>query len=326
MKDKIKFKVSTFNLFNLALPGQRYYGRSYAQKDYEKKKIWIANQLDTLRADIVGFQEVFSEEALKEVVQASSYLKDAYFAFAPPIGSKPFTAIASRFPIRKTEFFTDFPELLNVDEVKIPIQQFSRAILKVEVEIKPKESLTLFVVHLKSKRPMMMDDEAPDDPVARAKGQARSLIRRASESCALRQIMMKTLKGRDQPVIVLGDVNDSGRAVTTEIISGTPPYRKMSKETKTKIWDVLLYNAKDIQARRSYHDFYFTHIHNGHHQALDHIMVSQELVSENPNRLGRVGFVKILNDHLIDDTLSNEKVKPWQSDHGQVVAEVEWGR
>ena len=202
MKEKFKFKVSTFNLYNLAQAGQSYYGRSYSKEVYGQKKDWIANQLDKLKADIVGFQEVFSEAALKEVVKASRYLKHANFAFAPPIGEKPFTAIASRFPIRQIEYFTDFPDLLNVDEVKIPIKQFSRAILKVDVEIKSNTVISVYVVHLKSKRPMIMDHEEQDDPVARAKGQARSLIRRASESCALRQLLMESLKNRSQPVIV----------------------------------------------------------------------------------------------------------------------------
>ncbi|MEO1451373.1 MAG: hypothetical protein AAFV07_17710 [Bacteroidota bacterium] len=133
---------------------------------------------------------------------------------------------------------------------------------------------------------------------------------------------METLKDRQKPVVLLGDVNDSGLAVTTRIISGEPPHRRFPQEVKQEIWDVLLYHVRDIQARRSYADVYYTHLHNGHYEALDHIMVSQEMVQENPRRIGRIGQVRTFNDHLIDETIAG-KNRSWQSDHGQVIATVE---
>jgi hypothetical protein len=107
------------------------------------------------------------------------------------------------------------------------------------------------------------------------------------------------------------------------LVSGEPPMRRLPHEVKRKLWDVILYHVKDIQARNSYQDFYYTHVHNGHHESLDHIMVSEELVEENPNSVGKIGYVKVFNDHLIDDTLTNEKIKKWKSDHGLVVTSIE---
>ncbi|MEB3279743.1 MAG: endonuclease/exonuclease/phosphatase family protein [Lyngbya sp.] len=133
---------------------------------------------------------------------------------------------------------------------------------------------------------------------------------------------METLQNRQHPVIVLGDVNDSGLSVTTQIVTGQPPWEKLPFEKKKKIWDVLLYSVKDIQARQSYGDFYYTHIYNGYYEALDHILVSQEWVAQNPGRLGQVEYVSLLNDHLIDETLSYDEVESWQSDHAQVVATI----
>jgi hypothetical protein len=104
---------------------------------------------------------------------------------------------------------------------------------------------------------------------------------------------------------------------------GSPPWRNLRAEDKRTIWDVLLYNAKDIQARQSYRDVYYTHLHNGHHDSLDHILVSQEFVRQNPRRLGYVEYVKVFNDHLIDQTLSHDKIPKWQSDHGQVVITIQ---
>ena len=143
---------------------------------------------------------------------------------------------------------------------------------------------------------------------------------------ANRFITEKDLKKNEHPLILLGDVNDSGLAVTTRLLSGEPPHRKYPMDVKKEIWDVLLYQAKDIQARRSFEDYYFTHIHNGHHEALDHILVSQELVEENPNHIGRIGYVKVYNDHLVDETQSDDDIPSWESDHGQVVATLELDR
>ena len=86
---------------------------------------------------------------------------------------------------------------------------------------------------------------------------------------------------------------------------------------------MLLYRVQDIQTRRSQRDVYYTHIHKGHFESLDQIMVSEEFVVQNPRRIGRVEYVRVFNDHLIDDTLSSEALPVWQSDHGQVVVSIE---
>jgi predicted extracellular nuclease len=174
----------------------------------------------------------------------------------------------------------------------------------------------VFVVHLKSKRPMIDEGADPDDPLQIALGSARSLLVRTAEATALRHILVDTMRGNTTPVIVLGDINDSVTAVTSEIVSGTPPYKRLPTAKKAAIWDVLLYNVKDLQSRVSYQDTYYTHIFNGYHESLDHIFVSNAFVRADPEHRGYVEYVKVLNDHLIDETLSNQDVPMRQSDHG----------
>ena len=169
----------------------------------------------------------------------------------------------------------------------------------------------------------MPDGADRNDPLEKAKGAARSLLLRAAEAIALRTILMETLQNRNHPVIVMGDLNDTDSSVTTQIIAGEQPQRRFPMDVKLKYWDVLLYHVKDIQSRLSHNDVYYTHIHNGHCESLDHILVSQELVRENPKHIGRVASVRIYNDHLIDETLSDEKAPCWESDHGQVVVAIE---
>ncbi|MER3432445.1 MAG: hypothetical protein C4288_03210 [Leptolyngbya sp. ERB_1_1] len=197
------------------------------------------------------------------------------------------------------------------------LKQFSRPVLCVRVQVREGVECTFVVAHLKSKRPDLADGVDPNDPLEQAKGQVRSLIRRSTEAVALRAILIDLMKGQNHPVIAMGDFNDGSLAVTTRLISGEPPWRRLSIERKKQVWDVLLYHVKDIQARQSYGDFYYTHIYNGHHESLDHILVSQEFVEQNRDRIGRVGYVSVFNDHLLDETLSKDEVEPWQSDHGQ---------
>lgn len=325
MKPKI-IKVGNFNAFNLVSPEVYYYRQKYSHKEYKKKINWIGEQIDRMDTDLVGFQEIFHPEALQDALHQSNKLRSAHMLVADPTGDLPRVGLASRFNIVRHQVFTEFPAQLDIEGVKVPIDSFSRPVLRAEVELPMGIIAAVYVVHLKSKRPDFYEGETRENPVDVAVAQARSLIRRAAEATALRCLLLEDLTATETPVILLGDVNDSGLAVTTRILSGEPPHRKYPMEVKREIWDRLLYQTRDIQARNSYHDFYYTHIHNGHHEALDHIMVSQELVNENPNRVGRVGYVKVYNDHLIDETLSEDRMPVWQSDHGMVVAAIELDR
>jgi endonuclease/exonuclease/phosphatase family metal-dependent hydrolase len=317
-------KVGTFNVLNLVNPNEKYYGnRAYSESDFNKKIAWQGQQLDKMRADIVGFQEVFHGEALRKMVNNSAYLKGSYIVAANPNGQSPAVALSSKYPILETQIFEDLPEL-DIEGNIIPITKFSKPVLKVVIEIGPKKRVTVFVAHLKSKRPTFGDKVDKSNPIEQAKGAARSLIRRSVEACGLREILVRHAERNTDPVIIMGDLNDTSLAVATRVISGEPPMRYLKFEDKKKAWDVLFYHAKDIQARKSYQDFYYTHIHNGHYEALDHIMVSQELVAENPNAIGQIRNVAIFNDHLIDETLSEDSIPCWQSDHGQVVATIEF--
>lgn len=323
MKSKI-VKIGNFNTFNLVSPEVTYYRRKYNKKTYQKKCRWIGDQLDRMGADLVGLQEIFHPEALQDALKQSNRLNKANFVVADPTDDLlPRVGLATNYPILEHQVIQAFPEGVDLEGTQIPIDSFSRPVLRAIVELPLGHKVIVYVVHLKSKRPDFYEGEARSDHYALAKAQTRSLIRRAMEATAARGLVLKDLKKNKHPLILLGDVNDSGLAVTTRLLSGEPPHRKYPLDVKKEIWDVLLYQAKDIQARQSYEDYYFTHIHNGHHEALDHILVSQELVEDNPHHIGRIGYVKVFNDHLIDETQSDDDVPAWESDHGQVVATLE---
>lgn len=326
MARKNSLKVGTFNVYNLNLPNVVYYNnQKYTPEVYEKKIRWIGNQLDRMQADLVGFQEVWKKAALEAAIDQSDHLRGAQAILSEETDNSPSLAVASKLPITGHQVIEAFPAVarLEIEGENLALTKFSRPILCVQVELRAGLECTFVVAHLKSKRPDLAEGADKNDPLENAKGKVRSLIRRSAEAVALRSILLDLLKDRDYPVIVVGDLNDSHLAVSTQIISGEPPWRKLPMAQKSKIWDVLLYHVKDIQARKSYEDFYYTYIHNGHHDSLDHIMVSQEFVDVNRDRIGRVGYVSVFNDHLIDETLSNDEIEPWQSDHGQVVASID---
>lgn len=68
-----EFTIASFNVKNLIGPDREYYRfQEYTPEEYAWKQDWMADQLLTLDADVVGFQEIFEEEALRDVVAEAS--------------------------------------------------------------------------------------------------------------------------------------------------------------------------------------------------------------------------------------------------------------
>ncbi len=64
-----RFTIASFNVKNLIGADQEYYQfQKYTPEEYAWKSDWLADQLLTLDADIVGFQEIFEESALQAVI------------------------------------------------------------------------------------------------------------------------------------------------------------------------------------------------------------------------------------------------------------------
>lgn len=320
-----RFKVGTFNVLNLALPGQVTYSndRPFNDREYQDKIDWIGGQLRRMDADVVGFQEVWHQDALRTAVQAGSPAGQHFQVLvATQEQKKPQVGLATSLEVVQTVTHHDFPDgfELTVSGIPNPIKAFSRPVLQADLKLPSGQGLTVLVAHLKSKRPML-DEDAQSDVKNLALGSARALMVRAAEAYALRCILLKLMQGTERPVILLGDLNDSALAVTTVIVSGSPPIHHLPPQEKQAIWDVLLYNAFDIQARQNTRrDVSYSHIFNGYYDTLDQIYVSQEFSRLNPRRLGEVEYVHYFNDHLVDRTLSRERPDRIQSDHGQVVA------
>ena len=64
-----RFTIASFNVKNLIGAEKEYYTfQRYTAEEYAWKVDWLADQILTMNADIVGFQEIFEEDALTAVV------------------------------------------------------------------------------------------------------------------------------------------------------------------------------------------------------------------------------------------------------------------
>lgn len=64
-----RFTIASFNVKNLIGSDQEYYKfQSYTPEEYAWKQDWLADQILSLDADIVCFQEIFEEQALRDVI------------------------------------------------------------------------------------------------------------------------------------------------------------------------------------------------------------------------------------------------------------------
>ena len=342
----MEFRLATFNLFNLVRPSIRYYELPpHSEEEYEQKLTWIARTLERTHADIVGFQEVFSSESLKAAVSQAQNFSEHAHVISPGAereknekdgkALRPKVGLATRFQILRYESIIHFPNTVDfkipIKEpdgierlIEIPINKFERPPLRAEILI-PEVDLTVivYVAHLKSKRPIYRENEQREDAFHRSLGSMRAQIIRSLEATALRTRILEDIKENKQPLVLLGDLNDVVKSVSTQIVAGESPDSRWPSKIKRMYWDVLLYSTNTIQTSQDLKDFGYTHIHHGHRDVLDHILVSQEFYHRNPKRIGKVTYQQIFNDHLFDWSLTAREPDRIMSDHGIPVAEIE---
>lgn len=179
-------------------------------------------------------------------------------------------------------------------------------------------TLRVLVAHLKSKRPKFLQNEAGeviedrDDPAVIARATLRSLVIRAAECAALRVLVHARLKHTHEPLVLMGDLNDSPHAVTTQMVAATQAiaYDRAAR-------DSALFHAPDVQSGAAIRrDVAYSHVHQGWPEVLDQIWVSEEFVASSRFAIGDLRRVEYFNDHLHE---GRDRIR---SDHGLVRALV----
>jgi endonuclease/exonuclease/phosphatase family metal-dependent hydrolase len=309
MQQEIRF--ATFNVFNLAPPGARLYDNLIpcTLDEYEAKLDWTARQIDMLDADVIGFQEVFSQASLREALSRTRRYRDArHIGLDPDPDAErltPSVAMVSRLPLASSPTsLPHFPPGIEMPPGTRDPLRFTRAPLHAAVEVSPDLTIDVLVVHLKSRRPDYRNGDTSDDPLLYALASLRSLIRRGTEAAALRVLLTDLARTSRRPRVVLGDFNDVADSVTTGIVLGNGG------------GGGRMYDACQLQRRQDHlRHVGFSMVHDGHYTTIDHILVSEEFNAALPSAIGEVVDVRYLNDHL-------ELELPEASDHGQVVARI----
>jgi len=328
-----KFSVATFNLLNLNEPGLPIYKdtKGWSQEQYNRKIAWTARQIDLLNADVLAFQELWHAESLKNAFKHSS-MAGEYQLLAPDDakGKKIICAAAVRqgIPVESVEWIEDFPENLvlrsgggdaQTPAISVTVKGFSRPVLHALLRLHPKEPLVHFYVcHLKSKGVTDLFREPWYDKEVHgmhhsALGAAVSTIRRTAEAAAMRVILNLVMKDTDQPVIIVGDINDGQGSNTQNILTGQPGY--LFGDSKGG-GDTNLYSAQIMQEFRDTRDVLYTYSHNGMKESLDHILFSQEFYDRSKKRRWMFDGLSVNNDHLNQE----DHQESGTNDHGIIKA------
>ena len=310
MQQEIRF--ATFNLLNLGPIGAKLYDNldPCTAAQFEAKIVWTARQIDLLDADVIGFQEIFSQEVLKLVLARTEHYRDAShvgFDAAPDCERPtPTVALVSRLPLAAAGLcYPTFPDGVAMPAGSRDADRFARPVLHAQVLVSPALTVDVLVVHLKSKRPDYRTGDTSEDSLLYANACLRSLVRRGTEAVALRVLLSNLQRETGRPRVVLGDFNDVADAVTTEIVigAGAPLGER-------------LFDAYQLQRRPDYLGHVgFSSMHDGQYTTIDHILVSEEFNADLPHAIGEVVDVIYLNDHLVLGV-------PEASDHGQVLARI----
>ena len=322
MQEEIRF--ATFNVCNLAPAGAKLYDNlePLSPAQYAAKAEWTARQIDLLDADVIGFQEIFSQAALRDVLSRTRHYRAAALAGHDAMDAAgrmlPTVALVSRLPLAGPGVaFAHFPAgVLIPADSHAPddnASRFARAPLHVQVILPGGQLTDVVVLHLKSRRPDYRHGDG-NDALAYALANLRSLQRRGAEAVAVR-VLVSELGHSGRPRIVLGDFNDIANAVTTAIVMGAGA--PCAPHGDAPDMRERLYDANAIQRRQdgARHAGY-TNIHDNAYMTIDHILVSEHFHPASPRAIGAVQDVVYLNDHLLLGL-------PQASDHGQVLARLE---
>lgn len=330
---------ANFNLLNLNLPGQPIYDdEGWTQAQYDAKIAFSEAILDDIDADIIGFQECWDAAALADVFDRPA-LRNRYDLIArttDPPGIQVALALRKGMLRDEPEWIEDLPEdarFIDLQEardaeesVSVTIRRFSRPLLRARVnKADGTPDITVYVAHLKSKGPTALRDH-DDNPVLRRNRfiaqTVVSHIRRMVEAGAFRAILNKRMRGNDDPVVVLGDLNDATTSVSTELLTGNPGYRFFAKSTAGGKSDMGLYTVEKLQQLRSFRHVYYTYVFRNQMESLDHILVSDAFYDHSAIRRWSFREMRVLNDHLT--TTEADRKRLGFNDHGIIVARFDW--
>jgi len=352
-----QLKIATFNLFNYLEPPNAFYEfeRIYSAEQWLKKQKWIAEYLREYQPDIIGFQEVFSPESLKELVKTQGY---DYFAVVDQptiiddfIYRSPVVAIASRYPI--VDVNTVQPNIELAQSLGLTKEfSFSRKVLRATIDIPHIGKTDCYVVHFKSKRSMIELDErnnswSPEKTIieslkASVAGGWGSTIQRGSEATLLMIDMIERRETTNHPMVLMGDFNNTLiDGVLSHLLTNTLRFVSaidrdayLAKYCLNDAWDLFEKavtndntvdnetndNNEENQSKKTQQDEKIlrtpTHYFGASSSVLDYILLSCEFDAGYHDSLYQVSDYHTYDRHLINPIFDRDGES---TDHGIVL-------
>ncbi|MEQ8306508.1 MAG: endonuclease/exonuclease/phosphatase family protein [Hoeflea sp.] len=337
-------RAATFNLYHFAAPGiywhQRKQGSTYTVPEWEAKKAWIAAMLGEMNADVIGFQEVVSQDELAALLAANGYphvffpARPDFDDDDPEIYVNATVAIASRFPFVRAEALQGLAGVPG-DTVIDEDFRFSRMPVDATIDLPGIGEARIIVCHFKSQGAFVDEDEidALEDwgdkiratYMRRAMEGVNQVAKRAAEAGVIYRIFRQSIDADPEAALVLlGDLNEDPASHTISILTqadrvwswgsvasnGVPQDLAYLKHVY-KLYDA--FNLVPMQGLVRPN----THGGVGSGSTLDYVVVSNGLNSKNPRRRGEVTKLEVYDNHFADGL-----AKDRSSDHAPVIATI----
>ena len=198
------------------------------------------------------------------------------------------------------------------------MNQMGRGALEVTVRAGGRD-VTIVNCHLKSKLLSFPGGRfSARDENERARYAAFALYRRAAEATTLRSHVTDRLagRGRDDPFVLVGDLNDEPDAATTQVLHGPPGsvvgtagFARPDAGDGDRLWNLAgLLPPEQAQTR----------VYRGRGEIIDHVLVSHTLVADSLPDITTV-VPEGVPIPSIDDNPNNQRNLPG-SDHAAVLA------
>ncbi len=321
----MKFRFGTFNLFQYCSPPNSWYLKKdkFTLDEWKSKNDWIKSQITLMNCDVIGFQELFSTNELKQLCQELGY---DYFLTVdtakvnskkPNIFISTIVALASKYPIishKKVRY--------DISSIKKHffkgVFSFSRTPIKAIIELPNKSKIAVYVNHFKSNRLNEFEfifnkSTSLEEKIEKTK---ESIKNNYSPSLQQRLCEVSSLyfdiKESKIPIIFLCDLNDKEFSLCIDALTNSKYH---NNKNKSLLFDAYYYFKNEIynphpeqkEIKRVPTSYY-----QAYGNVIDYIFVSNELKD-------KISDYKVYDEHLqksLDGSLL-------QSDHAQVVCEIE---
>ncbi len=329
----MNIRIGTFNLFQFVKPPHSYYEKKdrFTTEQWNSKYNWISNQIKKMDCDIIGFQEVFSQEELKELTNELGFKyfqtvdtprvdkKDEYIYITTTV------AIASKYPIENVHKVNPHIKSLKKHKFKRHFR-FSRVPVKVDIKFKEEFITTFYVCHLKSNRENEFEYVFNANSTLKEKKESinKALDLNFSESLRIRLCEASSLffdmKKQKYPFILLCDLNDKEFSATIEALTNEKYHNDSKKEHK------ILNDAYYQHKRKIYNPHPEqkelkrppTSFFAGKGNVLDYIFVSKHFIKSYKESIAKIENYEILDEEI----QKHPDGSILTSDHAQVVCEV----